>query len=581
MTLKTFTIIPILGRKTDVPQDDFSLFRFVAENIAITHDVGGLNVDYVRNRNTATKSQGYTAWSNSAVASPNRCHALFELDDGVNRDNILFESGRVFYYDGTPDPQQLQNAYIDYSSLAVGGGDGTVSAGDTVTGDTTATQATVVTGTTTASGTLYIKDITGGTGDFSASESLTFSGGETANCDSVVTRTTFNNSDGAYYSVIKFGSYMIFADSHSGHSPQKWKNGDNNLTNLVTTTDGTLFKFKYLKEWQRRVIGAYSNQTNGDLEIRWTGALPTWTDLEFAAANQLYKPGTDPITGISPLGVNHLLLYGSDSISQIVYYASASSPFGIIPQVQGQGAVSQHSIINTQGANWFFNKNYGFVRYVGGSRIISEDIISHDIETDIAGIDSRYYDRIIGRFIPHTNQLCWTVPLSGTTPSHFLYYDIGTKEWSIEDKVAKYIDTWTRAAGEYRKMVFANTDGHTYQVTGELLATGTLDGYRIEPIMDFGESQRFKSIQEIWFSIVEGGNYDLHLWHRSGNTVKEVTAASWTQIGTLNLNSPSEPSIKQFLKNARLHQIKWGTNADSEKFAINKIIFKYDIGGVY
>lgn len=577
MALQTFKIIPILGLKNDVPADDPTMFQTVAEMIALTHDTGGLNYSLKRQRNVCTKSEGYSAWSNSAPSSPSKCNLLFELDDGVNRDNLLFESGGVFYYDGSQDPTQIQNAYIDYSSLADGTGDGTVAAGDTVTGDTTETQATVVLGTTSAAGTLYIKDITGGTGDFSASETLTFSGGETADCDSTVTHTTFDNNAGDLYSAIRYGSYIVFTDSlNSGHPPQKWKNGEANIESLITGTDATLYKFKYLIEWQRRIIGAYSNQTNGDLEIRWTSALPTWTDLEFATANQLYKPGTDSITGISYLGSNRVLLYGTDSINEIVYYANADAPFGIIPLVQGQGTAGHHSIVNAQGANYLFNKNYGFVRYLGGSRITSDDIISKDIETEIASIDSRYYDRIVSKFIPFTEQIVWAVPLSaGANPTHLLYYDINTGQWTKEDKACRYIDVWTRTAGEYKKPVFGNTDGYVYQITGETLpSTSNLDGYRIEPIMDFGYPDRFKIVQEIWFGIVAGGSYSIDISWRSGNTVKEVLASSFSALGSISLDNPSKP-VFHLNQSARYHQMKWQTNLDSEKFGINWITFKY------
>ena len=46
MALKTFKILPILGLKTNVPQNDPSLFQFLSDGVAATHDVGGVNVDY-------------------------------------------------------------------------------------------------------------------------------------------------------------------------------------------------------------------------------------------------------------------------------------------------------------------------------------------------------------------------------------------------------------------------------------------------------------------------------------------------------------------------------------------------------
>jgi hypothetical protein len=571
-------ILPVLGLKTNVPADDPTLFKGVAEGVAMAYDTDGQNVDYQRNPGAVTKSFGTTVWSSSAVGSPTKTNFLFQLEGSSATDNLIGESGRVFYYNGSKAPVQLQNAYLDYSGLA----SGPAAAGETVTGDSTSTVATLVTGVSSSSGTLYISGITGGTGNFSAAESLTFSGGASADCDSVVQRTTFSNNTGDLYSVIQFGDYMLMADSEAGHSPQKWMNGDANLTNLITSTAATLYKFRYLVEWQRRIIAAYSNQINGDLEIRWSDALPTMTDLDFPAANQLYKPGHDSITGISKLGANAVLLYGTDTINQISYYPDSTTIFGIIPLVQGQGSASHQSIVNYQGANWFFNKNYGFVRYVGGSKILLEDIISRDIEDTIQAIDSRYYDRIVGKALPLTNQIVWSTPLAaGATPTHLLYYHLPTKTWSKEVKAAEYIDTWTQTAGQYRKLVMADTDGHVYSSTGEALAgAAVLDGYRIEPIMDFGDSTKQKIISEIWFGIIVGGDYSLDVSHRAGDTVKELLAASFASVGSLSLNNPDPPVLYTSLF-GRYHQFKWGTNLDSEAFAVNWIDFRFTVGGQY
>jgi len=538
--MQTFKIIPILGLKTSVSQDDPTLFQQVGENVALTHDTGGLNVDYERKRNSVTKAFGYTAWSNSAISSPARCHGLFELDDDSNRDNLIFEAGRVFYYDATPDPVQLNTAFLDYSTLA----SGPVANGETVTGGTTSTTAVVVTGVSAASGTLYIKDIAAGTGDFSASETLSFTGGATADCDSVVQNTTFNNSDNQNYCAIRYGSYVIFTD-YGGQTPQLWYNGEANLTNLITGTAATLYKFRYLTEWYLYVIGLYSNQTNGDIDIRWTSQLPTWSNLTFPSGNQLWKPGNDSIAGVSKLGANALLLYGTESISKFDYYPSATTAFGISPLLQGQGTTSHDSIVNAQGANWFFNKNYGFVRYVGGSRIVASDIISKDIEAEIADIDSRYYGGIVGRYLPRTQQIVWAVPQgAATTPSHLLYYNIATNSWAKEVKAFRAIDTWTRTAGEHQKLVMANADGNVYSSSGEDAAGSAWDGYRIEPVLDFGLPKHRKNLLEIWFGIVDGGNWSIDAYLRTGNTVKELTAKNWTPVGSLSLNDPADPVLR-------------------------------------
>lgn len=574
--MNKFRLIPILGLKTDVPEDDQSLLKMVADTTALTHDTNGQNVDYERNRNSCSKAFGYAKWSNSAPASPARCHGLFELDDDTNRDNIMFEAGRVFRFDGTPDPVQINTAFLDYSNLATA----EPASGETVTGDTTSTQATVVTGVSAVSGTLYIKDVTGGTGDFSATESLTFSGGASADCDSVIQTTSFNNADNQNYCAIRYGSYIIFSD-YGAQTPQLWYNGESNLTNLITGTNATLYKFRYLAEWYLYIIGLYSNQTNGDIDIRWTSQLPTWANLTFPSANQLWKPGNDSIAGVSKLGANALLLYGTESISKFDYYPSASTPFGISPLLQGQGTTSHHSIINAQGANWFFNKNYGFVRYVGGSRIVADDIISHDIEDVVASIDSRYHGGIVGVYLPRTQQLAWAIPQgAATTPSHIIYYNIASRTWSKEVKPFRYIDVWTRAAGEHRKLVMANANGYVYSSSGTGADGAAWDGYRIEPVLHFSHPEHKKLLSEIWLGIVSGGDYSIDISWRGGDTVKELLAQSWTALGSISLNNP-DPPVLYCNQSARFHQLKWGSNAKAEDYSVNWIDLHYTDQGRY
>jgi len=82
----------------------------------------------------------------------------------------------------------------------------------------------------------------------------------------------------------------------------------------------------------------------------------------------------------------------------------------------------------------------------------------------------------------------------------------------------------------------------------------------------------------LWFELDGVGNFSIDVSHRSGNTVGEVEDASWASIGSISCNSPSEPKISVD-KNARLHQIKWGTNTDSEQFKVSKILFRFIPGG--
>ena len=102
-----------------------------------------------------------------------------------------------------------------------------------------------------------------------------------------------------------------------------------------------------------------------------------------------------------------------------------------------------------------------------------------------------------------------------------------------------------------------------------------LEGYREEPIMAFGNPLVYKRLTEIWFGIIEGGDYSIYVYWRGGSTVKEVLAASWISEGYLSLNSPSRAVlILANAPSALYHQIKWGTDKNSEKFCIPWIKFK-------
>ena len=118
--------------------------------------------------------------------------------------------------------------------------------------------------------------------------------------------------------------------------------------------------------------------------------------------------------------------------------------------------------------------------------------------------------------------------------------------------------------------------GKRYSFTAKATAAN-LDGYRIEPIMGFGDPFVFKTLQQVWFGITEGGDYSIDLYWRGGDTAKEVEGESWAFVDSLNLNNPSNPVINTS-RVARLHQLKWGTNGNDEKYCINWLKFKGYLG---
>ena len=510
--MKSLRILPFLGRKTDVPANDQSMFVATDDGGVLTHDAGGLNFDTQKKRNACSKSDGYAEWSNSATAQKTLCMGLFELYDGTNRDKIFFDNGKCYIYDSNGDP--------------------------------------------------VVKEDVG--------------------------TTTFANTYNDLYSIIRIGNYMVFAD-RAEHTPYKWKNGDANLTKLAAS--GTEYKFRYLDTFQRRVIGVYSDQTDGNIDIRWSTDWPTTaiTSLNFPAANQLWMPSDDTITGIATLGENRCYIYGENSICELVYYQDYELPFRIYVTVSGHGGY-HNSIVTVGSTHYLFNSSYGFCMYRGGNEFpFGGAPISKDIEDSLSDIDSSYYDVIVGRYIPWTSEIVWSVPMEGTSsPTHLLFYNLNTQQWRIEDKAMRCLDLWTLSGATTKGLVYANTDGNLYKQYGNNLDGEDLDGYRIEPILDFGSPNTFKFLKEIWFDIGNRGNYNIDVYLRSGDTVGGLLEAEWSLAGTVSCftcelytGTPTGPPVVRCSQNARFHQIKWGTDAEDEPFLVHSITFKYTDGSSF
>ena len=413
------------------------------------------------------------------------------------------------------------------------------------------------------------------------------------------------------YSMIQVGNYLVWSD-FGVHTPYAWDNGDATYTELISA--GTEFKFRYLEYFQNYIFGAYSDQTNGDIEIRWSGVLPVpITSCEFAAANQLYKPGNDSITGIKKFGSNSCFLYGSDSICSIDYYANYLTPFAIRNMQPYQGAVNHHSIVDTGGRHFLFNKNYGFCEYRGGNDFpYGGRPISYDIENIIGTIDPTYYPRIVGTFSPKTSEIIWSVPLDNSvTNNRLLFYNIVTGNWRQETKVASYVDIWrlfstliwdgatldladmgivywsdfnqstiSSLVNKGTYTVYANTDGSLYYSASEGNDIINFEGYRIEPILNFEFNDENSLLEEIWFSLTDTGPFNLKVSYRGGNTVSECEEASWETLDEIDCYTPTG-TVTYLSKFNRYHQIKWGTDYINQKFGVNAIQFKYVPEGKY
>jgi hypothetical protein len=91
-----------------------------------------------------------------------------------------------------------------------------------------------------------------------------------------------------------------------------------------------------------------------------------------------------------------------------------------------------------------------------------------------------------------------------------------------------------------------------------------------------GKGMRTK-LKEIWFGMNDVGSFSIDVSHRSGSTVGEVEAASWTSLGSVSADSPDKPKL-DCDKEDYLHQLKWQTDLDNEKFGITDIRLIYALG---
>jgi hypothetical protein len=516
------------------------LFQQISEGVFATYCVDGRNVDYGRTRNACAKSEGVTEWSNSATADALTCLGIFELyDPDGNRVFWIFcgdnsSKGRIFRYDSSRDP-------------------------------------------------VRISDVVGHAG---------------------AVEWAFNTLD--LYSIIRVGKHMVFAD-RGEHTPYCADYDDTTVSKLVS--GGTEYKFRYLENWQNRIIGAYETTTgdyNDRLQVRWSSLRPVpASSCTFTATDVLYNPNDDAIIGIKKMGRNACYVYGENSIVRMDYYPSYSIIFGLVPIVDNFGAVSHHSIVDAGNMHYFFNRDLGFCEF-NGQNITP---INYDIENLASSIRSSYYGHIVGTFVAFKNEIAWTVPLEGSsTPNAILYYNRYNKIWRREDKTAHYIHpaivgtnlTWTmlindlgyttwQSLGNLRwmdlisetpELMFANTDGKLYYSGGESNSGSAWDGYRIEPVMDFGRPNDKDLLEEIWFDLIETGNYNIYCYYRGGNTVGECTSATWEALPEVSCNSPAS-AVTRLAKTNRFHQIKWGTDAATEPFVVTGIEFKYVPGGRY
>jgi hypothetical protein len=462
--------------------------------------------------------------------------------------------------------------------------------------------------TNDAEGTLVLYNL--GTGAFVNDATLTSASGS-ATVNGALAPITFAVADVDLFSMEKIGAYLVFSD-HGTNRPYRWKNGDDYITRLVAAAAaGENYQFRYLMSFARRLFGLYdtsSGVSDGDISIRWTDSWPSVaiTALTFPAANQLYIPNDDSIAGGKTMGRDRAYIYCDNSIQEVVYNTDYASPFRLFTIVPGQGAVNHHSIVGVGGNRHFlFNKSYGFCEYRGDREFPYGGVpISADIDTNIQNIAYDYYNLMVGKHIPLTNEVVWTVPQGNTTATDLFFYNYITKQWRIEDKPMRYVDFWQTSSdltwtawtnlllgstatwdlagtdtwGHYisttQKMVYGNTDGKVYTQSGESLAGTKISGYREEPILDFGDPKRKDTLEEIWWDIPLGGKFSIDIYYRGGNTTAEVVNSGWTQLDSLSCDNPALPRTK-VKQTERLFQLKWGTDTLNASPQVSGITFRY------
>jgi len=94
--------------------------------------------------------------------------------------------------------------------------------------------------------------------------------------------------DDVLYSMCRVGDYLVFTDGDN--PPFKWKHNQTDFTKLIASGDSV--RFKYVFPFQRRVIGLYTEQTNGEIDVRYSSAWPATAieDMTFSFVQSALYP---------------------------------------------------------------------------------------------------------------------------------------------------------------------------------------------------------------------------------------------------------------------------------------------------
>ncbi len=473
-----------------------------------------MNVSVQEKPGTCRKADGYQQYTTAANATATRCLGLYELTGEINgtTDHIMVDAGKVYVLDGGLEQDDITGAGV-----------------------------------------------------------------------------TLASDQGDIYSFITYGNDLVLAD-HGEHVPYHWENGDAAIAACNTT-----YKARLLEYYKNRILAAYTDQSSGQRDLRWADAnVVITTNPLFPEGNQLFSGGRGTISGLKRWS-RFCPLYHQHSVMGVDFYEGAETTacFGITDVVSDAGPISPYSVVDALGAHYFFTRDMGFCRFAGGTQL---EPISEEIRNLIDTVHRTYANQVVGTFDRVNKRIIWTVPLYGsTTMSHLLIYYPLTQTWEILDYVAYYVDYWQiytsakwsdfdgivanygdRYLSEYTsansKVVFANTNGHIYNLGGNDKAGSALDGYRVEPVLDNGDATRMDTILEIIFHCSLGGDFNLNLQYKVGDTPEECWNASWSTAITQNM-APSGQSYIVFkpLFSGRCWTMRYGTDGANEKFGIDKI----------
>ncbi len=521
--MQEFSILPFLGQKTNVPQDDISLFKMVGENTAITHDTGGKNFDLLRQQNACSKSFGYKKWPASANSEAVRCHGLFELETPTSLDHIMFDNGKCFIFDSTFSPAKYEPS----------------------------TEKTFANNNSDIYTVLRVGDYMIFT-DNGKNVPYKWKKG-----DKYLTRLI---SSGIHYKFKYLGTFQrrvigVHEMGENGSYSIRWSTAwpTTHIDNLSFPSENQLYMpnddiltgvanmgytrcFLYCMNSIHELIYYPDYYTPFKIFtiVAGEGCAGHHSVINLGNRHFLFNrnhgfcvyDGGKELVSISKDIDNLIQDIDSDFYSQIngTYYPYYKKAVWVIPLASGNQLWSY----STESGQWEIeDKNMVIV----DSWNITDPFTWNDLITTAGG---------------------------------------GGASWNSVKN-----NTWASYLTTRNRLVLAKTDGYVYYCTGDDLDGSDIVSYRIEPIMSFGNSKRKDLLKEIWFSFVGTGDFSIQIWHRMGNTVGEVTSSAWTALDSFSYTSPDKPVI-YLSKSARLHQIKWGTSAANQNASINKITFKYE-----